>query len=186
MNLTRKDLFKKRFDEYYPMLCRIAYRYVQNKEECEDIVQETFVLIWQKKKDNLSDKEFVSYIVTAVKNNCLSFLRKQKIETIYMEDMSLSPLAIEANNERIEEDQDHSPEETLIKILSILPPKCREVFMMSKLQSMKYREIAKELDISEKTVENHISKAIRMLREYSRSGSLLLLFIVLVSILIIF
>lgn len=185
MSLTRKGLFEKRFKDHYSYLCRIAYRYIQDKEECEDIVQETFISIWQKNKDDLSEKDFVSYIVKAVKNNCISSIRKRKQDTLYLEDLVTSPLPITSIIDD-EESDNIPPEEVLIKLLSILPPKCKEVFLMCKLQKMKYREVAQELNLSEKTIENHIGKAIRMLREYIKSGQLLVLFIVLLSTLIIF
>ena len=183
MDLNRKKTFRNRFENYYPLLCKIAYRYIPRKEECEDVVQETFISIWRKGKDDLSEKEFVSYIVTSVKNNCISYLRKQRLETIYMEDMILSPADISENENKDEEAL--SPEEILMDTLSVLPPKCKEVFLMSKLHNMKYREISEVLHISEKTVENHIGKAIKILRTLVKTNSFLLILIVLFSILII-
>lgn len=183
MDLNRKKTFRNRFENYYPLLCKVAYRYIPRKEECEDVVQETFISIWKKGKDSLSEKEFVSYIITSVKNNCISYLRKQKLETIYMEEMILSPADVSEDESN---DQDSaSPEEILMEALSVLPPKCKEVFLMSKLHNMKYREISEALNISEKTVENHIGKAIKTLRAFVKTNSFLLVLIVLFSILII-
>ncbi len=183
MDLTRRDIFKQRFDNYYPLLCRIAFKYIPHTEECEDIVQETFISIWDKHKDELSDKEFISYIITATKNNCISYLRKQKIETISMDDLPISSSASSISEES-PEIQGVTPEEVLAKLLALLPPKCKEVFIMSKLQNMKYREIACELDISEKTVENHIGKAIRILRENIHSYEYAFIYFLLLSILL--
>ncbi len=67
------------------------------------------------------------------------------------------------------EEENVSSEERLQKALAVLPPKCRDIFLLAKLKGMKYREIAEQLAISEKTVENQMSKAIRLLRTYAAS-----------------
>lgn len=79
MKTDRKEIFKSRFNEHYPRLCSIAYEYVSDADDSEDIVQELFINIWDKGKDALPDKEFAAYITTAVKNACISFLRKKML-----------------------------------------------------------------------------------------------------------
>lgn len=168
MRLDRKEDFKIRFQKYYPRLCSIAYGYVSSHDDSEDIVQELFINVWSKGKDTLPEKEFIAYMTVAVRNSCISFLRKKQDDIISLEDHH-----IESNDgEDIFYDCDESegaksPEEHLKAALSILPDKCREVFLMAKQRGMKYREIAKELDLSEKTVENHITKAMKLLRAYA-------------------
>jgi RNA polymerase sigma-70 factor (family 1) len=186
MKSIRKELFKGRFNDYYPLLCKIALKYISNHEECEDIVQETFIAVWNKSKDDLPEKEFISYMVMAVKNNCISFLRKNKHETVYMEEMLPSSLSMESNEEEIEQHGAPPPQEQLAELLAILPAKCREVFIMSKLRRLKYREIGEILNISEKTVENHMGKAIKLLKMHVQSDKFVLMFLVILSILIIF
>lgn len=184
MDLVRTNKFKRRFEEYYQILCRIAYGYIPDKDECEDIVQETFISVWNKEKDLLSEKEFVSYMITSVKNNCISHLRKQKFDTVSMED-SVQTASLQHLADKDQHDPDEpSSEEKLHKILAILPPKCKEVFLMSKLYGMKYREIAEELNISEKTVENQMGKAIKTLREFVSGNPLSILIFILISIFI--
>lgn len=77
MNTDRKEIFKSRFNEHYTRLCSLAYEYVSDADDSEDIVQGLFITIWDKGKDALPDKEFAAYITTAVKNACISFLRKK-------------------------------------------------------------------------------------------------------------
>ena len=77
MSTDRKELFKVRFEKHYPRLCSIAYGYVSDRDDSEDIVQETFIHIWDKGKDDLSEQDFVAYLTTAVKNRCISFLRRK-------------------------------------------------------------------------------------------------------------
>ena len=166
--LTRKEKFKRRFDRYYANLCREAFRYIPDRDECEDIVQETFISMWNNEKDALPENEFAAYMVSSVKNRCISFLRKRRIDTVSMDDgaISLSMNHLDDTDDDEEQTKDETREKALEDALSMLPPKCREVFLLSKLRGMKYREIAEETGISEKTVENHMGKAIRILREY--------------------
>lgn len=78
-----------------------------------------------------------------------------------------------------------SPEEVLEAVLAILPPKCRDIFLMAKLQGMKYREIAEKLNLSEKTIENQMTKAIKMLRAYVAEHGLTLATVVVIILSII-
>lgn len=163
MKAYRKEIFKSRFQEHYPRLCCIACGYVSDKEDAEDIVQELFISVWNKGLDEMEEKEFAAYMTTAVKNSCISFLRKRKDDVVSIEDYH-QPASCLTDDE---EDADgKSPEELLESVLAVLPPRCRDIFLMAKLQGMKYREIAESLNLSEKTIENQMTKAIKMLREY--------------------
>lgn len=163
MKAYRKEIFKSRFQEHYPRLCCIACGYVSDKEDAEDIVQELFISVWNKGLDEMEEKEFAAYMTTAVKNSCISFLRKRKDDVVSIEDYH-QPTSCLTDDE---EDADGKlPEEVLESVLAVLPPRCRDIFLMAKLQGMKYREIAESLNLSEKTIENQMTKAIKMLREY--------------------
>ena len=82
MRIIRKELFKTRFQTHYPRLCRIAYGYVANKEDAEDIVQEFFINVWDKGKDDMPEEEFAAYMTTSVKNRSISFLRQKQENTV--------------------------------------------------------------------------------------------------------
>lgn len=90
MTTDRKEIFKLRFKEHYPRLCNIAYGYVADMDDSEDIVQDLFVTVWNNGKDSLPEKEFAAYITTAVKNCCVSFLRKKCKSTISIDDTPAS------------------------------------------------------------------------------------------------
>lgn len=184
MDLIRTNKFKRRFKEYYQTLCNIAYGYIPDRDECEDIVQETFISVWNKEKDLLPEKEFLSYMVIAVKNNCISIIRKQRFDTVSLDDSENSTITHHITDNSTHPSDDTDPEDKLQQILSILPPKCKEVFLMSKLHGMKYREIAEELNISEKTVENQMGKALKTLREYIAGNPFLILVFILITILL--
>lgn len=165
MKVHRKEVFKSRFEEHYPRLCRIAYGYVSDKDDAEDIVQELFITAWNKELDVLSEKEFAAYMTTAVKNSCISFLRKRKGNVVSIEDHQLSAHNV-LDDELGAGDNEKTPGEMLEEVLSILPPKCKDIFLMAKLHDMKYRDIAARLNLSEKTIENQMTKAIKLLRAY--------------------
>lgn len=174
MRTDRKDLFKHRFQKHYPRLCSIAYGYVLDRDESEDTVQEVFINIWDKGKDDLPEQEFLAYLTTAVKNNCISFLRKRKDSPASLEDYPLAD-SHPAEEDHHGEESHRSAEEIVEDALGTLPPKCKDIFVMAKLKGMKYREIAQTLNLSEKTIENQMSKAIKMLRTYAAANPLLLI-----------
>ena len=162
----RKEEFKRSFEKYYPVLCNIAYRYLLDKETSEDIVQDTMLSVWQNKKDLLPESELVPYL---------------KVLSIADEPVSQKVCSL---TEECEEEGVASSEK-IEHLLGVLPTKCSLVFRMNKLHGMKYREIAEELNISEKTVENQMGKAIRLLRDYVASHPYtLILFLVLSDIIL--
>lgn len=173
MRADRKEIFKSRFQKHYSRLCNIAYGYVSDRDDSEDIVQELFISIWNKGLDSMPEAEFTAYVTTSVKNSCISFLRKRKEDVVSIEDYPF--LAGDVTDDSPEAGhQPPTPEELLESALATLPPKCKDIFLMAKLQGMKYREIAEKLNLSEKTIENQMTKAIKLLRAYAAENSSLL------------
>ena len=175
MKNDRKALFEIRFKKYYPRLCSIACGYVSETETSEDIVQETFISVWNSQKDALPESEFYIYMIRCVRNRCISYLRKDK-KTFNLSIETLPASYHETHlSDDIEDTPCKHPEDHLQEILQILPERCRTIFLMSKLQAMKYKDIANQLNISEKTVENQMGKALKLLRLYAMSHPLYLL-----------
>lgn len=175
MKNDRKALFEIRFKKYYPRLCSIACGYVSEIETSEDIVQETFISVWNNEKDALPESEFYVYMIRCVRNRCISYIRKDK----KMLNLSIETLPSSYHVDQIADHDDDKPqkhpEDHLQEILQILPERCRTIFLMSKLQAMKYKDIAQQLNISEKTVENQMGKALKLLRVYAISHPLYLI-----------
>lgn len=167
MRTDRKELFRVRFEQHYPRLCSIAYGYVSDYDESEDIVQELFIHIWDKGKDCLPEQELTAYLTTAVKNRCISFLRRKKEDTVSIEDYPLADHHL-ADETADSSENRRSPEEVLEETLSTLPPKCKDVFLMAKLKGMKYPPKLKD-----KTTETHRTR--RFITFCSIAASLLLL-----------
>ncbi len=158
----RKDKYKQLFLVYYNPLCNFAFKIVQDKEVAKDIVNDVFLSYWNKLNSKTEFNNAKSYLFTSTKNKCLESLRRKKIESKYAEwaKKNLST-STQIDNEATK----YMRKEQLYASIRQLPPKCREVFMMSKQNGLTYVEIAEELDISIKTVENHMGRAMRILRE---------------------
>lgn len=166
--LTLGDItaFEMLFRTYYQPLCHYAYTFLQDKGDSEEIVQSTFLMVWEK-RDTLAIRTSVKpYLYAMVRNACLNVLKHKKIkqrhasEEIAMADRSHDAVThMVASNEL----------EHRIKVaMEELPEQCRMVFKLSRFEELKYAEIAEQLNISIKTVENHMGKALRIMREQLR------------------
>ena len=142
------------FRYYYRPLCLYAIHYLKDADAAEDIVQECFVKLWERKAENPK-----AFLYTAVRNKCIDTLRRTNpIDT------NISPTDLDGNISDEEAAERSLHEAELWTAIDSLPPRCRQVFIMSKRDNKKYREIAAELGISERTVEHQISKALKVLR----------------------
>jgi RNA polymerase sigma-70 factor (ECF subfamily) len=160
---------------YYPRMIRFAGEYVLRKEDAENIVQDIFVLLWEK-RDVLDIKvSLVPYLFTLVKNKCLDFLRHKLIEEEFAKEYEAKQVALEQLNYAFSSDEDI--EEILTAAINSLPERCREIFIKSRVEGKKYREIADELDISVNTVETQMSVALKKLRLSLKDYLPLLLFL---------
>lgn len=175
----RKEIFKKRFEQHYPRLCNIALGYVPSRQDAEDIVQELFINVWNRGKDTLDEADFYAYMTTSVRNCCISFLRKKKFSTISIDNLAKIPCEHPFDTCSTEET---ATEDHLQAALKTLPERCQQIFLLNKLKGKKYREIAQETGLSEKTVEHHIAKAMKMLRAYAANHQLALLGLLYISL----
>ena len=155
-----QEAFKELFYDFYPSLCVFAQRYISSPETCEDIVQETFYNLWKNRKKIEVTSSFRHLLITSVKNRCVDYLRKQSVRQIHSERYSYheiidTPEEIYTIGEL---------EEMLKTALDRLPPNVRKAFEMSRFENMTYNKIAEEMNVSPKTVEAYISKALSVLR----------------------
>lgn len=150
------------FNHYYKPLCSHAIRFVYSHSHAEDIVSEVFTEFWKKEHYKKLHTSFRAYLFQAVRNRSMNFIRKElgrevkQIEEDFMMTSALSPeehMVYEQFYQRVQ------------KGIEQLPPKCKKVFMMSRFEGKPLKEIAQIQNISIRTVESHISKALRMMRE---------------------
>jgi RNA polymerase sigma-70 factor (family 1) len=171
-NEKKYEEFKIVFEEYYNPLCNYAYSILKDATMSEDVVQEVFVRIWEKKQDLVGSPSLQFYLFRAVHNNCLSQIKQnKKKQFIHSENMEKEFAKLHDENQ--EEETSYLP--LIRKALSLLPPKCKEVFLLSRISNLSYKEIAGMLGISAKTVENQIGKALKIFKNFIRENKSLII-----------
>ena len=155
-NINFDDLFRYN----YRPLCLYALHYLQDVDLSEDIVQESYAALWEKLQEGEHILNRKSYLYMMVRNRCLDHLRKKGIPT-----ESLKPYDTYGIIDDDDAQERAQTEARMWTAIDSLPEKCREVFILSKRDGLKYEEIAEELGLSVNTVRNQISKALKVLKE---------------------
>ena len=161
--IANKEVFEALFRAQYSKLCGYANTFVKDQHASEEIVQEVMFRIWVN-RDSLQIKTSIgSYLFRAVRNSCMNLLKHVEVREDY-----------KVWNETMGPGSEHSNEDHLIvselekkirEAIDALPMERRRVFIMSRYDGLTYAEIARKLDISVKTVENQMGKALKTLRE---------------------
>jgi len=151
------------FNEQFGVLTSYALRFLDEREDAEEIVQDVFVKFWDKCSELDPDSSIKSYLYRSVHNTCLNHIKHKKVKDAYRLHVIHH---MEHTSELSWEKKD--PEKLrreIMKEINNLPPRCSEIFKLSRLDGLKYQEIADHLKISVKTVEVQMGKALRVLRE---------------------
>lgn len=149
----------------YKSLCNTANRIVNDWDTAQDVVQEVFIKLWKKRKELKIESTLRGYVFKAVINASLNYLENNKRILLFREDITeenISRLNAAAPSEQMEENELKARIE---QALDRLPPRCKTIFILSKFEGMKYRQIAEHLNLSIKTVENQMGIALQKLRE---------------------
>ncbi len=160
---NNQKAFEELFNRYYQPLCDFSYMMTNNEACAEEVVADVFANIWIKRKKIIIEKNLQSYLYKSTRNTTVSYLRKNKnqFESIDEDRHSISILPsfqdISASKEELKNKANN--------LLKIVPKRSREVFILHRFNEFKYKDIAEMLDISIKTVEKHMSKALKLLRE---------------------
>lgn len=160
------DYYRKLYLEYAPMLLRFAGKYVSSFF-AEDIVQDIFLKLWDRQVFLLPENELKRILYIAVKNGCIDHLRKLRIEQEYIDNRALQ-LKLEELDFFESSDELFMRKDLLnllFKKIDELPERSREIFHMSYLEGLKAAEIAEQLDLSVRTVENQLYRALIFLRK---------------------
>lgn len=157
-----KRAFELVFKDYYGLMKSYAFRFMDTPEESEEVVQDVFVKFWEKCDSLAPDSSIKSYLYRSVHNTCLNQLKHQKVKDNYRQ--YVVGLMEEAH------ELEYSPEkpnieQRILDEINSLPPRCSEIFKLSRFEGLKYQEIADHLEISIKTVEVQMGKALKVLRE---------------------
>ncbi|TLV00315.1 RNA polymerase sigma-70 factor [Dyadobacter luticola] len=155
--------FAEIYRRYKGVLFLHAYRMLGDQEEAKDILQELFTTLWLNRKVIKPHTSFSSYLYKALRNRIFDVISHKKVKQKYISSLA----AFIEQGECVTDQQVREKELTVIieQEVSLLPPKMREVFEMSRNTDLSYKEIAQELHISDKTVKKQVSNALHILRQ---------------------
>ena len=157
------DAFETIFRAYYQSLCLFSFRYLKRTDLAEEIVQDIFINIWDKRSSLQLETSLKSYLYRAVHNNSLKYLQHQRVvdkHARYLIDRKEQYFNEPVNNLQVAE-----VTKLLENAFASMPQKTREIFELSRNEGLKYQEIAEKFEISIKTVEAHMGTALKILRE---------------------
>lgn len=171
------EAFEHIYQVYWSSLYSYAYNILRNKVVCEEIIQETFFSLWTKREQLTITNSLKAYLFTAVKFQTLNYIRSEKVRKNYADSYTAFGKMVYDNSN--EEHIDLTDLKTRIeKEVSKLPEKCQQIFRLSRNEHHSVKKIADLLNISHKTVENQLTKALKHLR--SSFGNLYL-FVIMIS-----
>ncbi|MBC7922682.1 MAG: RNA polymerase sigma-70 factor [Ferruginibacter sp.] len=155
------------FKAHYAALCRTAFRVVGDRDAAEDLVQDVFVKIWNGRQTLHITTSLKAYLHRSAVNASLNYLEKHKRQ-VNLEPEALSNLAPAVDS--LEEALSLKEVEARVEeAIQALPPACRTIFVLSRYEAMSYQEIADALELSVKTVENQMGKALKTMRHYLKA-----------------
>lgn len=155
-----REAFGHYFRAHFEALVNFALGYLNDRDTSVDVVQEVFINFWNMRESISKDQNVKSYLFTSVKHRCLNYIRDHKKFRSRFLDVELELEVPVDTTDALEQDEVAGQIE---EALGKLPEKCRQIFELSRFEELKYREIAERLDISVKTVEAQMSKALRIL-----------------------
>lgn len=156
-----EEAFKELFYRYHPLLINLAFTYLRDENTAKDLAQNVFVNIWQKRKElNIRD-DCKAYLLRAMRNHCINYLKKKK--SVFLDDSFQPPDPSADGQDRLHlEDLNKRVQLAITK----MPEACRMIFLLRRREDLSLKEIAQQMEISTKTVENQLTKAHKILKEY--------------------
>ncbi|MGV8092097.1 MAG: RNA polymerase sigma-70 factor [Mangrovibacterium sp.] len=161
-----QEAFRFFFEKYYPDLCNLVNLYLHDPVMAEEIVQDIFIYLWEKKEKIKIESSVKSYLLRATKNRSLNYIRNEKTKVgILGKIANHDPVTLEMPDRVMDANQ---LREVINTAIDSLPDRCRQIYILGKEKSMSYKEISDELGISVKTVEVQMGNALKKLREQLR------------------
>lgn len=156
--------FENVFKSHFKNLHAYAYTIVKDDMAAEEMVQNVFYKIWEKKGQLQIQTSLTAYLYRAVYHESLNYLKHQKVRMAY-QSYATHQMQHHQTDQASKKVMLSELEQRLQKALNELPEQCRTIFQMSRFEELKYQEIANRLDLSIKTVENQMGKALKLLRQ---------------------
>jgi RNA polymerase sigma-70 factor (ECF subfamily) len=175
LQINTQREFQEIYHKHFNGLANYAYSVLQDKDAAKDVVQDVFLDLWNKRETLSITTSLEAYLVRAVKFKSIDFIRKDKTKQQYVAKMTPASIPFTEDNSDGDE-QTANRKKQLSYAIAQLPTKCRQVFLLSRVSGYTYKEIAEEMNISPKTVENQISRALKLLRQKLSDLMVLILF----------
>jgi RNA polymerase sigma-70 factor (ECF subfamily) len=153
--------FEMVFRDYYKPLVRYGNTFLKDSDETEDVVQQVFVSLWEKRTQLDIHTSIRAVLYKSVQNACLNKIKHLKVRDTYAEEM----MAVAVPEETSDPVQVNELNERIQQALESMPEQCGRIFKMSRFEQLRYQEIADQLGLSVKTVENQMGKALKIVRE---------------------
>jgi len=164
----------KAFDIIYKKYSARIYSFVlgiiKSKDDAEDIVQEVFIKLWDKRKTINEHLSFKSFLFTIAYNTTISLIRKKVKEKDFVIMVKSRQIPLNSNSDNLQLEFEEL-QEKLNKTIEKLPERQKQVYVLSRREELSYKEIAKKMGISVNTVENHMSKALKFIRKSINQSS---------------
>lgn len=164
-----EKVFREIMEYWYSRLFNFANGYLNNTENTKEVIQDVFLQLWDHRQKLVDNTSLNAYLFTLTRNRCIDLIRREKLALQFRSDkqeeyarltesyQALSdPILDEIFALELQSEIDH--------VIDLLPEQCRRVFIMSRINGMKNKEISRMLNLSEKTVESHLTKALRTIR----------------------
>ncbi|TWR26748.1 RNA polymerase sigma-70 factor [Mucilaginibacter achroorhodeus] len=157
--------FESLFKSHYRLMTLFANKMLNDMEIARDITDDAFTTLWEKRSELNVTGSLISYMYKMIQNRCLNHFKHQETKNLFLDYLQRHNLLnLQAENfERAYHDKEIG--ERIRSAVNELPTQCKMVFCMSRYEHFKYREIAEQLNISEKTVERHMTLAFAKLRQ---------------------
>ncbi len=156
------------FNRIYSRLIKFAFYYLKNYQSAEDVVSDVFVNFLKKKGDRGTIDNVEAFFYTAVRNQSLKYIRKNKYNHLFISGASQEDYEIPSDSRPDQDLMDNELLGIISKAVKNLPTQRRVIFEMVKYDQLKYKEVAQILTISQKTVEKHMSLALKIIRVVTR------------------
>lgn len=162
-NIKQEVVFEQLFKTNFKALHRYAFSFVKDRDIAEDIVQQVFLRLWENRSGFEVERSIQAYLYRAVYHACLNHIKHTQVQTRHARYMQSDN---RHQGHALADLQAKELKARIACVLADLPEGCRTIFQMSRYESLKYKEIAEALNISVKTVENQMGKALRILRAH--------------------
>jgi len=159
MQLRDEKKFESLFREHYSELCNYAYTFIADADLVEDIVQNFFIIVWERKHLSVTTETFLPYAYRSVKNSCLNYYKSEVAKEDFFQNLTIEW------KEQLKEEDDFIYKKDVQLAFRKLPDKCRKVFLLRYVSGLRYKEIAEITGISVNTVKYHMGEAFRIMKE---------------------